>query len=173
MTAPTAATATSRSRRCLTCVSCHCARPVDHRNRPDARGRLRLPDRCVEFAVLAVGRPCCAPATVDLGPVERVEQDRSAVPGAQEELCDEDRRALESHVLEPPPGALNMDTPAYRLVARLEKLAGTCAVTELAPDRGDHFAPIVELVGQADQCRMDGRGESHRATEDCCAKVTR
>jgi hypothetical protein len=65
-----------------------------------------------------------------------------------------------------------MDASAHSLVARLQKLEGACAVTELAPDRGDDSAPVVELVGQADQCRMDGRRELHRATEDRCADVT-
>jgi hypothetical protein len=75
--------------------------------------------------------------------------------------------------LEPPPGALGVDAPAHGLVARLQEAEGACAVTELAPDRGDDVVPVIELVGQADQCRMDGRRELHRARQDRGAGVTR
>jgi hypothetical protein len=109
----------------------------------------------------------------DVGPVGRAEQGCFAVARLQEVVHGENRGAPEAQVVESPPCALGMDKAAHRLVARLQELLRACPPTELAPDRGDDLAAVVELAGEADQCRVDGGRELHRAAEHCCANVTR
>jgi len=48
-------------------------------------------------------------------------------------------------------------------VARLQEALRTCVITERAPDCGDDLVAVVEIVDEADQRRVDGRCELHRA----------
>jgi hypothetical protein len=114
----------------------------------------------------------CATA-LEVGGVEHVEQDRLVVARVPHELGREDRDAFGARVLEPPPGTLDVYEAAHALVARLQELLPARPVTELAPDRGDHLASVVEVVDEPDQRWMDGRRELHPAAQHRCATVTR
>jgi len=47
----------------------------------------------------------------------------------------------------------------------LQQVLSTCAVPELAPDRGDDLAAVVEVVDEANQRWMDCRRELHLAAQ--------